>query len=523
MRGMEKEIRLRRVVLCILDGWGESEPSATNSITTAPAQHFDRLRALYPSAKVDTSGLEVGLPEGQMGNSEVGHMTIGGGRVFMQDLPRISQAIMKDEIWKNLELNKFIESCKISKNNVCHLLGLLSPGGVHSHIDHLIHMAKFLAKQGTEVSVHVFLDGRDTPPQSALAYLQDFEDSLKEYGNISINTVSGRYYAMDRDQRWDRLEKAFQAIVFGRSPHQYKNPREVVMKAYAAQVTDEFIVPAVKRGYTGIAHSDGIFMMNFRADRVIQLLSALVLPDFNSFDREGFCHQGPRLSISSYSQVLTPFWPPLFAPYGVTSTLGEVVSQAGLRQLRLAETEKFAHVTYFLNGGREDIFVGEERCLIPSPKVSSYDLKPEMSANEVCEQLIKAIESEIYHLIIVNFANADMVGHTGDLKATQKAILFLDNCLAKLEMVLISHDTTMLVTADHGNAEEMLDLSTQAPHTAHTLNLVPAVLINPPEKGVTLQNGTLADIAPTLLHLMGLPQPSLMSGISLIKEVGEKA
>ena len=479
----------RPVVLCVLDGWGYREDPTNNAIALARTPVFDRLMREAPHAFLRTSGEDVGLPDGQMGNSEVGHQNIGAGRVVFQDLPRIDRAMHDGSLAKNQNLLAFIDKLKAS-GGACHLLGLLSPGGVHSHQDHMEALARIVAGRGVEVKVHAFLDGRDTPPRSALDYVARFLGDIKVAPKAAIATVSGRYFAMDRDKRWDRVAKAYAALVEGEGPRA-DDAAAAIQAAYAADKSDEFVPPTALAGYSGMRDGDGVLMANFRADRARELLTALLDPQFDGF------------------------LPPLFPPEALRNTLGEVAAKAGLKQLRIAETEKYAHVTFFLNGGEERVFPGEDRILVPSPKVATYDLQPEMSAPEVTDRLVEAIRSGKYDLIVANYANPDMVGHTGNLKAAISAAETIDGCLRRLEGALREVGGAMLVTADHGNLEMMSDPSTGQAHTAHTTDPVPALLVNPP-RPLALRDGRLADVAPTLLELLGLAKPAEMTGSSLL-------
>lgn len=511
------------VVLCILDGWGHAEPGPFNAIHKAPTPTYDRWWKTCPRAFLNTSGEHVGLPDGQMGNSEVGHMNIGGGRIIKQDLPRIDEAI-KTGAYENLApLQETIAALKES-GGALHIMGLMSPGGVHSHQDHIADTARIFSKAGIRVHVHAFLDGRDVPPKSAGPFMEEFEKPFAKDANVNIATVTGRYYAMDRDQRWDRVERAYLALTHAEG-RKAKDATSTIKTAYDAGETDEFVLPTIIDGYGGMKDGDALMMGNFRADRAREILTTLVDPDFDGFSRDGMIDFVAQLGMVEYSSALNPFMTNLFPPIDVEDSLGEVVSKAGLTQLRIAETEKYAHVTFFLNGGKEDVFDGEERILVPSPKVATYDLKPEMSAYEVTERLEDEIIGGKFDLIVVNFANPDMVGHTGKLGAALEAVEVIDNCLAKLEAALGKVDGVMLVSADHGNIEQMKDPETDGPHTAHTTFVVPVLLVDPAgvESDISgLKDGKLADLAPSILELLELPQPKAMTGKSLIvRERGE--
>ncbi len=513
--------RQRPVVLCVLDGWGHRpEPAADNAILNARTPHLDRLAKRHPVALLDASALHVGLPQGQMGNSEVGHMNLGAGRVVMQDLPRIDQAIADGSLARNETLGAFFAKVKAQAGAV-HLMGLLSPGGVHSHQDHLAAMAKVAAAAGLKVWVHAFLDGRDTPPRSAEAYLAKFLDDVADAAGVTIATVSGRYYAMDRDKRWERVERAYRALVDG-TGEQASDALDAVTQSYARDTGDEFVLPTVVGAYRGMRDGDGVMMANFRADRAREILGSLLDPDFAGFQRPRIVRFSAALGMTEYSRELNRFLATIFPPLELTNVMGELVSRAGLTQLRIAETEKYAHVTFFFNGGEERQFAGEERILIPSPRIATYDLQPEMSAYEMTDKLVAAIRAGRFDFIVVNYANTDMVGHTGDLAAAKRAVEAVDACLGRLAEAVTDAGGALLITADHGNAEMMLDPETGQPHTAHTTNPVPVMLIGAEGAGrnapVSLRNGRLADVAPTLLELMGLPPPPDMTGRSLIVE-----
>jgi 2,3-bisphosphoglycerate-independent phosphoglycerate mutase len=508
--------RPRPVVLCILDGWGVREDGPDNAIALAATPNWDRFMASAPHALLDASEHEVGLPAGQMGNSEVGHMNIGGGRVVLQDLPRIDRAIEDGSLAQSPALADFIARLK-SSGGSCHLMGLLSPGGVHSHQAHMAALANLVAAAGVPVRVHAFLDGRDTPPSSARGYIERFLADIARAGpRAAIATVSGRYYAMDRDKRWERVALAWRALVDAQGERAH-SALAAVDGAYARGETDEFVKPTVVEGYAGMRDGDGVLMANFRADRAREILLSLLDPEFAGFQRPRAVRFAAALGMVEYSQRLNRFLATLFRPQDMADTLGEVVAKAGWRQLRIAETEKYAHVTFFFNGGEESEFPGEARILVPSPKVATYDLKPEMSAHEVTDRLVEAIDSGAYDFIVVNYANTDMVGHTGDLQAAIKAVEAVDRCLGRLAEAVERAGGALLVTSDHGNAEMMQDAGTGQAHTAHTLNRVPVLLVNAPNHGIRLRDGRLADIAPTLLGLMGLPQPEAMTGRSLIE------
>jgi 2,3-bisphosphoglycerate-independent phosphoglycerate mutase len=502
----------RPVVLCILDGWGHRDDPSDNAIALADTPTWDRLMASCPHALLKTSGLAVGLPDGQMGNSEVGHMNLGAGRVVMQDLPRIDQAVADGSLAANPVLNDAIAKVKAAGGTL-HLMGLLSPGGVHSHQDHLAALARIASDKGVRVAVHAFLDGRDTPPSSAAEFMARFLADIAGH-NAFVATVSGRYYAMDRDKRWDRVQLAYDAIALAQGPRA-ADPAAAIQASYADGKTDEFVLPVVIGDYQGMRDGDGLLMGNFRADRAREILHTLVDPAFDGFARARTVKFSAQLGLTEYSKDLNAFLGTLFPAESLSNLLGEVVCRAGKTQLRIAETEKYAHVTFFFNGGREQVYPGEDRILVPSPKVATYDLQPEMSAVEVTDKLVEAIGSGKYDLIVVNYANGDMVGHTGVLAAAMKAAETVDSSLARLDGAVKAAGGVMLITADHGNAEMMTDPDSHEPYTAHTTGPVDVVLVNGPA-GAQLADGKLADVAPTLLTLLGLPQPAEMTGQPLL-------
>ncbi|NMM45733.1 2,3-bisphosphoglycerate-independent phosphoglycerate mutase [Rhodospirillaceae bacterium KN72] len=509
----------RPVVLCILDGWGERAETDNNAIAAARTPVFDRLKATGPFAVLDASEGFVGLPSGQMGNSEVGHMNLGAGRVVMQELPKIDAAIEDGSLAAHSRLAAFAAALK-KTGGTAHLMGLLSDGGVHSHLRHMAALANRLVELGVPVAVHGFLDGRDTPPRSADGFVADFEAAAPK---APIATLCGRYWAMDRDKRWDRVKKAYDLLVDGTGAA-IESASEAVAASYSADIGDEFVEPAAINGYAGMKDGDGLLMANFRADRAREILSALLDPGFDGFDRARRVSFADALGMVEYSQAHKAFLDSIFPPEDLVDVLGAVVADAGLKQLRIAETEKYAHVTFFLNGGREDVFDGEDRILVQSPDVKTYDLQPEMSAPEVTDKLVAAIEAGTYDLIVVNYANTDMVGHTGDFDAAVQAVQAVDGCLGRLEQALTKAGGRMLITADHGNADMMVDPSSGGIHTAHTLSKVPLILVGAQAGEVEgLGNGRLADIAPTLLELMKLPQPAAMTGHSLLRRAARHA
>jgi 2,3-bisphosphoglycerate-independent phosphoglycerate mutase len=444
-------------------------------------------------------------------------MNLGAGRVAVPDQPRIDKAIENGSLAKNKILAELIADLKKS-GGACHLMGLASPGGVHAHQDHLVALANMIAGAGVSVWIHAFLDGRDMPPRSAHDCLKEIKAGLKQGLPIRFATVTGRFYAMDRDKRWDRVNAAYDALVDARGKQAAKTADEAVDKAYAADKNDEFVEPTVIDGYKGMKDGDAILMFNYRSDRAREILTALVDPMFDGFRRSRLVKFADAVGMVEYSAALNEFLKTLFPPLTIPMGLGETVSRAGLKQLRIAETEKYAHVTFFFNGGEERQFEGEERILVPSPKVQTYDLKPEMSAPEVTDKLVEAIGSGKFDLIVVNYANSDMVGHSGELPAAIEAVEAVDACLGRLMDAVKKAGGVLLVTADHGNAEQMFDEATGQKHTQHTLNRVPALLFNAPAKVRSLGDGKLADVAPTMLALMGVPQPKEMTGHSLLSE-----
>ncbi len=498
------------VMLVVLDGWGWRDEAADNAVRLARTPAFDKLWAAGPHAFLATSGLDVGLPPGQMGNSEVGHLNIGAGRVVMQDLPRIDAAIADGSIAKLLSDSGVIAGVKATAGTV-HILGLMSPGGVHSHQAQAAAVAHCLVKAGVKVVVHAFTDGRDTPPQSAADDMRRLEAELPP--EVPIATVCGRYFAMDRDNRWERVSLAYDLMVSGEGVR-HATAVEAVEAAYAQGKFDEFVPPAAIGSYQGMRDGDAVLSINFRADRMREILAALLVPDFKGFPRKALRRFSAAAGFASYGDALDPVCATLFPRAELTMGLGETVSGAGRTQVRMAETEKYPHVTYFFSGGREQTYPREDRIMVPSPKVATYDLKPEMSAPELTERAVEAIRSGRYDLIVLNFANPDMVGHTGDLAATIKAVETVDAGLGRIAEAIADMGGRLLVTADHGNCELMRDPETGGPHTSHTTNPVPVLLAGLP--GAKLANGRLADIAPTLLALMGVAQPPEMTGRSLL-------
>ncbi len=496
--------------LIIMDGFGNSAGTAGNAVRAAATPRLDALFQEYAHTQLSASGLDVGLPEGQMGNSEVGHTNIGAGRVVFQDLPRITKSISDGDFFTNPAYNKAMDLCR-ERGTSLHLMGLLSDGGVHSHLEHLFALLRLAKQKGLEkVYIHAFLDGRDVSPTSGADFMARTVAACAEIGVGSVATVMGRYYAMDRDKRWDRVEQAYDAMVYGESPVENPDPVDAIRKSYAAGVTDEFVEPVVCDAEGTISDNDSVIFFNFRPDRAREITRTLVDPDFDGFTRQFF----PLTFVCNTEYDATmPNVEVAYPRISVRNGLGEYLSQMGMTQLRIAETEKYAHVTSFFNGGSETVFPGEDRCLIASPKVATYDLQPEMSAVEVCEKCVERIESGAYDVIILNFANCDMVGHTGVFDAAVKAVETVDECVGRVVDATLQMGGIAMITADHGNAEQMTEAD-GSPMTAHTTNLVPFILCG---AGSELRkDGKLADIAPTILDVMGLACPEEMDGTSLI-------
>ncbi|MCR4441648.1 MAG: 2,3-bisphosphoglycerate-independent phosphoglycerate mutase [Peptococcaceae bacterium] len=505
-------------VLIILDGWGVSGKKEGNAVAAARKPCFESLLAQYPNAVLEASGESVGLPEGQMGNSEVGHLNIGAGRIVYQELTRINRAIRTGEFQKNPVLTEAMDKAAQGGKNL-HLMGLLSDGGVHSHIDHLFSLLEMAAARGLKkVFVHALLDGRDVPPANAGEYVRALEEKMRELKTGKIATVTGRYYTMDRDKRWDRVEKGYRAMVEGEGL-KASMALEAVEKAYEMKLTDEFVKPTVIVDNEGrpvglVQPQDVMIMFNFRADRARQISYAFTEPGFKAFARSGGFLGLHYVCFTQYDAALEA--PVAFPPQNLDNTLGEVVSKAGLRQLRIAETEKYAHVTFFFNGGLEEPYPGEDRVLIDSPKVATYNLQPEMSAPGITGKAVEMIDEQDYDLVVINYANPDMVGHTGQFAAAVKAIETVDRCMKKVIEKVVEKGGACLITADHGNAECMLDTETRQPVTAHTCNLVPVILAGRGTQKMRLRSGSLQDIAPTVLELMDIEKPVEMTGESLI-------
>ncbi len=499
----------KKVLVCILDGWGLGKNNSHNSVFLAKKQNFDYLTKKYGYIKLKASGNDVGLPTGQFGNSEVGHTNIGAGRIILQDVMRISESFGNGEIKNKSTITNTLEKCKR-----IHIVGLISEGGVHGHRDHLFDLIEILNRNKPKIYIHCILDGRDSSPIGGKENLRVLIEKIGKRKNIKIASISGRFFAMDRDNRWERIEKAYKAIIEG-SGSKKTNYLSAITDSYDKHITDEFFEPTNFNGYNGAQDGDGFFITNYRADRVREILSSIFDDDFNHFERKKRPKFLNPISMVEYSKRLKKKIKPIFESIQIKKTLGEVVSCFGLKQLRVAETEKYAHVTYFLNGGVEEKFNGEDRILIPSPRVKTYDMKPEMSAYEVRDHVIENIKKKKYDLIITNFANPDMVGHTGNIEATVKAIEAVDECIGKIFKQCKQNGYSLILTSDHGNAENMFDEKKNIACTTHSLNLVPFTICE--KITYSIKTGKLADIAPTVLKLLGVEIPTAMKGKPLIK------
>ncbi len=519
---MSAQERHRPLLLVVLDGWGYSKDTDHNAIHSARTPVWNRLWSDYPHAYLRPSGAEVGLPSGQMGNSEVGHLNLGAGRVVYQEFTRVSRAIKTGSFYSNATLTEAVDVA-IQNGKAVHIMGLLSPGGVHSHENHIHAMTKLAVERGAKkVYMHAFLDGRDTPPKSAGASIAKMEAVFDELGAGRFASLIGRYYAMDRDHRWPRIEAAYGAMTGAGADYRAASADEALSMAYARGETDEFVKATIIAPEgdepVGIEDGDVVVFMNYRSDRARQITRPFIEPDFDCFERKRRPELGCFVSLTEYNADFN--YPVAFPPERMRNVLGEYIANFGLHQLRIAETEKYAHVTFFFNGGREEPFEFEDRVLVPSPQVSTYDQQPEMNAGELTDKLIEAVESSRYDVVICNYANPDMVGHTGNFEATVKAIEFLDGCLGRLTESVERVGGEMLVTADHGNAEQMVGTDTGQPHTAHTSNVVPLIYFGPRE--LKLSKGILADVAPTMLELLSLSVPTEMTGRSLLEPLGEE-
>ncbi|MDH3326708.1 MAG: 2,3-bisphosphoglycerate-independent phosphoglycerate mutase [Gammaproteobacteria bacterium] len=508
--------RKKPVVLLILDGWGYSETEKNNAIFAAKKPNWDKLWEKYPHTLIRASESAVGLPANQMGNSEVGHLNLGAGRVVYQEISRIDHALQSGSFFTNGVLTKSVDSA-IENNKSIHIMGLLSDGGVHSHDMHIHAMVKLAADRGAQkIYVHAFLDGRDTSPKSAKKYLESLNNCLEETGVGQVASIVGRYFSMDRDNRWDRVKSSYDVITHGLAEFQANTALEGLEQAYLRGESDEFVkatcIHSADQAPVKIEDGDSVIFMNFRSDRARQITQPFIEPDFDAFDSGGFPSLGSFVSLTEYKSTFDV--EVAFPPERLRNVFGSYISDLGLRQLRIAETEKYAHVTFFLNGGVEEPFPGEDRILVPSPNVATYDLQPEMNAPELTEKLVNAVNSEKYDAIICNYANPDMVGHTGDFDATVKAIEALDSCLSDVVDAIIGVGGEVLITADHGNAEQMADVSTGQAHTAHTTNPVPFIYVG--RNAELAPVGALSDVTPTMLYLMGIDKPAEMGGQSLV-------
>lgn len=503
------------LALIIMDGYGYRDSEMGNAIRTAKTPNMDRFLENCPNTLIGASGMDVGLPNGQMGNSEVGHTNIGAGRIVYQELTRITKSIEDGDFFENEAFQHAVDQC-LWFDSTLHIFGLMSDGGVHSHIDHICALLELAKKKGlTKVCVHCFMDGRDTPPTSGAGYVQKVVNKINELGIGCISTISGRYYAMDRDKRWDRLERAYNAIVRGEAPVYEGEPVQAVLNSYENNVTDEFIEPVIITPGANVRKDDAVIFANFRPDRAREITRAIVDPDFDGFFREDGNLPVKFVCMTQYDATM-PNVEVAFKPQSLTNTFGEYIAEKGLTQLRIAETEKYAHVTFFFNGGVEKEYKNEDRALIKSPSVATYDLKPEMSAHEVTDEVLARIASDKYDVIILNFANCDMVGHTGVFDAAVKAVETVDACVGKVVDALTAKGGAALITADHGNADQMLEEDGVSPFTAHSTNPVPLVLVGRDDVKALAAGGVLADLAPTMLELLGLDKPEEMTGKSLL-------
>ena len=500
---------MKKILLCILDGWGLGKQNKHNAIAVAKTDNFDAITKKFGMGKLYASEKKVGLPSGQFGNSEVGHMNIGGGRIILQDILRIDKSLKNGDFEKN---SNFLNM--LNKSKRIHLLGILSSGGVHGHQDHFMKIIDILVKKNKEALLHCFLDGRDSSPISGYDNMSNLVKKIKNKKNIKIASICGRFYSMDRDNRWDRINLAYKAIIEGSADHQ-KCPLKCIEQSYSKKITDEFFKPKNFSNYSGVRKDDGFFITNYRADRVRELLTSIFDKDFNNFKRRKIAKFSSAISMIEYSKRLKKKITPMLEPLTVENNLGEIFSKKKLNQLRIAETEKYAHVTYFFNGGVEESYAGEDRVLIPSPRVETYDQKPEMSAIELTKELSNRVRKKKYSLIVTNFANTDMVGHTGNFKATVKAVEAVDRCIGKILEECKKNGYTLIITSDHGNADLMYDEKKSIPCTTHSINPVPFIICE--KIKLKKKEGILADIAPTILDLMELEKPSNMNGCSLLR------
>ena len=504
-----------KVLLCILDGWGvdEKNSSAVDAIKISDTPFYDHILKNNPNSLLSASSNDVGLPNGQMGNSEVGHCTIGAGRVVYQDLPRINKYIDEGLLPKNSKIKNLIAKTKEKKSS-CHLIGMFSDGGVHSHNNHIFEVSQLILSSGIKVFLHIFTDGRDVGQKTAQNYINEFQSKFSSNKNIQIASIAGRYYGMDRDKNWDRIKISYDAIVNGGNSR-FNNITQYIEEHYKKNITDEFFTPAADQNYQGIKDNDSIFFLNFRADRIRQISQSIVSPNFSHFQTRKINFIS-KLGMTEYSDVLNNYLEVVFPKIEIKNSLGEVLQNQGLRQLRIAETEKYAHVTFFFSGGKEDTFHNEQRILVDSPKIDRYDKIPEMSGREVTTKIIEKLDNDNFDFILVNYANPDMIGHSGNLKSSIKACEFIDKQLQDLYQKAVKEkDYIMIITADHGNIENMVDENNN-PHTRHTLNRVPFIILSNNLKNIPLKDGSLQDISPTILNLMKIVQPQEMSGKSLV-------
>ena len=517
----EFDIRINKtskpITFCILDGWGISKNNFKNAVKNAYTPNFDYLNNNYPSTQILASGEDVGLPKGQVGNSEVGHMNIGCGRVLKQNLLRIDESIKSDSLKKHDLINNFVNDVSLG-NGTTHILGLVSNGGVHSKDNHILELANILVRKNIKVIIHAFTDGRDVLPNSALSSLVKFNSKLPK--GASIGSVMGRFFSMDRDNRWDRTLIAWKTLVLGEANYYSTNIKGLIQDAYNRGETDEFISPTIikkneENYFKGIKNGDGLIIANFRSDRVRQIINSLTDKNFNNFVRSKTIDYSSLLGMVPYSYEIDKLMPSLFPKNNINNSLGEILSNSGLKQLRIAETEKYPHVTFFFNGGDEKVFNGEERILISSPKVETYDLTPKMSASEITDEIIKSINNKNFDIIIANFANPDMVGHSGNYESTLQAVEYVDECVGKIFKASNEKNNILILTSDHGNSETMWDEDQKSKHTAHTNNLVPFILVNGGDD-IKLNKGKLSDIAPTIIELLNIDKPKEIEGNSLI-------
>ena len=516
----EFDIRINKtskpITFCILDGWGISKNNFKNAVKNACTPNFDYLNNNYPSTQILASGEDVGLPKGQVGNSEVGHMNIGCGRVLKQNLLRIDESINSGSLKKHNLINNFVNNVSLG-NGTTHILGLVSNGGVHSKDNHILELANILVRKNIKVIIHAFTDGRDVLPNSALSSLVKFNSKLPK--GASIGSVMRRFFSMDRDNRWDRTLIAWKTLVLGEANYYSTNIKGLIQDAYNRGETDEFISPTIikknENYFKGIKNGDGLIIANFRSDRVRQIINSLTDKNFNNFVRSKTIDYSSLLGMVPYSYEIDKLMPSLFPKNNIKNSLGEILSNSGLKQLRIAETEKYPHVTFFFNGGDEKVFNGEERVLISSPKVETYDLAPKMSASEITDEIIKSINNKNFDIIIANFANPDMVGHSGNYESTLQAVEYVDDCVGKIFKAINEKNGILILTSDHGNSETMWDEDQKSKHTAHTNNLVPFILVNGGDD-IKLNKGKLSDIAPTIIELLNLDKPKEIEGNSLI-------